>query len=92
MLHRATREVWRLRLPRVPRGMGCEVRWKRGATYTMGGSFGVERMGDALVTLTIPAGWEHATTIAITLEPAPGTRVPTSSELIAGAVARAATT
>ena len=83
-LHRATIEVWRL--PALPQGMVYEVWWSRGSHQMMGGSFGVDRLGDALATLTIPVGWQRATQVAITMEPAPGTARPTSAALIAGAL------
>lgn|GEM_PF-3455286 len=83
-LHRATMKVWSL--PRLPQGMVYEVWWNRAGTHTMGGSFGVDGRGNALLTLTIPQDWQGATSIAVTEEPAPGTQRPTGDVLIAGVV------
>jgi hypothetical protein len=87
-LHRATMRVWRL--PRLPKGEVYEVWWSQDGRHVMGGSFGVDRMGDASITLAMPADWQQARTISVTMEPAPGTRAPTTAGLIAGPLSRTA--
>lgn len=89
-LHRATVQVWRL--PELPKGMVYEVWWNRGDTHMMGGTFGVDRHGDAFATLTIPDNWHSATSITVTQEPAPGTRQPTAGDMISGAIGHQTTT
>jgi anti-sigma-K factor RskA len=84
-LVRATVSVWHL--PPLAPGRVYEVWWVTPSGHRMGGTFGVDRTGGATVTLALPAGWRQAKAVGITVEPAPGTLVPTSARVVGGALA-----
>ncbi|MCL6594577.1 MAG: anti-sigma factor, partial [Firmicutes bacterium] len=83
-LVRATVSVWHL--PPLGPGRVYEVWWVTPAGHRMGGTFGVDRAGDATVTLALPEGWRQARAVGITVEPAPGTLLPTSARVVGGAL------
>ncbi len=81
-LRRVTVRVWHL--PPLRRGEVYEVWWVRAGVHSMGGTFGVDRDGDATVTLALPPGWRSAGALGVTAEPDPGTRRPTGPRVVGG--------
>jgi hypothetical protein len=84
-LRRATLRVWHL--PTLAPGRVYEVWWVTPARHLVGGSFGVDRAGDATLTLALPAGWRQARAIGVTVEPVPGTLRPTTPRVVGGTLA-----
>lgn len=81
---RVTLEVWGL--PSLPADDVYEVWWVTETGREPAGTFAVDRRGDAVSTVHLPAGAVHVRAVGITREPLPGTPTPTTSKVIGGRV------
>jgi Uncharacterized protein conserved in bacteria len=71
-------------LPPVPEGKAYQIWLINDGQRDSGGVFRVGQTGEAVLLITAPRPWRHYQAIGITVEPATGSRAPTSPRVLGG--------